>query len=509
MRRRSGSSIMANPVLVGATTTLVVVVAVFLAYNASRGLPFIPTNALRFQVSNGANLLPGNEVREGGYRIGIVDDMKPVRLPDGTTGAEVTLNIDKKVDLFPKDSTIDLRPRSVLGLKYVEITRGKSSDTFASGAMVPADQTTFPVDLDQFYNTFDEPTRDASRESLKGVGNAFASRGASLNETIADAPRFLRHLEPVAATLADEDTQLARFFQELGDATRIISPVADRYAHSFEAGADTFEAWSRDPEALQATIERSAPTMRTGIRSFRNQRPFLREFRDFSASLERAAATLPRTLPRITPALLEGTEVVARSAEINTELERTLASLEALMADPKTGAALRGVTRLTGILNPLVRFVGPYITVCNYFNYSATNLGEHVTEPDPTGTSQRTLLNQASRPRDPTAPSIGSIGARRPSNGEDTISGNPMNLHTNVYSAAITHDGKADCESGQRGYLEKLTTYNSDPKLKIVTDPHIPGAQGPTFTGRPQVPEGQTFSRLPQFGPRLPKELDR
>jgi virulence factor Mce-like protein len=500
---------MANPVLVGATTTLVVVVAVFLAYNASRGLPFIPTNGLRFQVSNGANLLPGNEVREGGYRVGIVDAMKPVRLPDGTTGAEVTLKIDKKVDAYPRDSTINLRPRSVLGLKYVEIKRGRDNRTFASGAMVPADQATFPVELDQLYNIFDEKTRDASRENLKGVGNAFASRGASLNQTIADAPRFLRHLEPVAKTLADDDTQLARFFKELGDATRIISPVADRYAHSFEVGANTFEAWSRFPDRLQATIEKSAPTMRTGVTSFRNQRPFLREFRDFSASLERAAATLPRTLPRITPALLEGTEVIGRSAEINTELERTLTSLEALMADPKTGAALRGVTRLTGILNPLVRFVGPYVTVCNYFNYSATNLGEHVTEPDTTGTSQRTLLNQASRPRDPRASSIGSIGARQPANGEETISGKPMNLHTNVYSAAITRDGKADCESGQRGYLQKLTTYNSDPNLKIVTDPHIPGAQGPTFTGRPEVPKGQTFSRLPQFGPRLPQELDK
>jgi virulence factor Mce-like protein len=495
MRRTSASSIMANPVLVGAVTTLVVVVAVFLAYNASRGLPFIPTTGLKFQVSNGANLLPGNEVREGGFRVGIVDDMIPIRLPDGSTGAEVTLKIDKKVDPYPKDTTIDVRPRSVLGLKYVEMTRGRDDDTLADGAMIPASQTRFPVDLDQFYNTFDEKTRDASRENLKGVGNAFASRGASLNETIADAPRFLRHLEPVASVLADEDTQLARFFGELGDFTRVVAPVADRYAHSFDVGAQTFEAWSRDPEALQATIERSVPTMRTGIASFRAQRPFLREFRDFSASLERAAATLPRTLPRITPALVEGTAVVGRSAEINTELRDTMKSLETLMAAPGTGTALRGVTRLTGILNPLVRFVGPYITVCNYFNYAVTNLGEHVTEPDPTGTSQRTLLNQASRTRDPT--------------GEDTISGKPMNLHSNVYSAAITHDGKADCESGQRGYLEKLTAYNTDPNLKIVTDPHIPGAQGPTFTGRPQVPEGQTFSRLPQFGPKLPPELDR
>src|SRR3712207_5250284 len=117
MGRRSGS-IVGNPVLIGAVTALTVVIAVFLAYNANRGLPFVPTQSLKFRVSNGANLLEGNEVREGGGpRIGIVDEMRPVRLPDGTIGAEATLKIDAEAADIPVDSTLDLRPRSVLGLK--------------------------------------------------------------------------------------------------------------------------------------------------------------------------------------------------------------------------------------------------------------------------------------------------------------------------------------------------------------------------------------------------------
>jgi hypothetical protein len=171
--------------------------------------------------------------------------------------------------------------------------------------------------------------------------------------------------------------------------------------------------------------------------------------------------------------------------------------------------ALRGVTRLVDIVDPVIRFVGPYITVCNYFNYSWSNIGEHLTEPDPTGGSQRTLLNQASRPRDPRAPSIGSIGAKKPSNGEPTTSGAPMNLHTNVYTAAVDHKGNADCESGQRGYPTKATHYNTDPTLQIATDPHYPGNSGTTESGRPRVPKGQTFTRLPESGPRMPKELDK
>ena len=89
------------------------------------------------------------------------------------------------------------------------------------------------------------------------------------------------------------------------------------------------------------------------------------------------------------------------------------------------------------------------------------------------------------------------------------VSGSPMNLHANVYTAAVDKQGNADCESGQRGYLEKLTTYNTDPNLKIVTDPRIPGNSGTTFTGRPRVPEGQTFTRTPETGPAFPPELDK
>ena len=53
MNRRS-TSVAANPVLIGAATVLVVIVAVFLAYNANNGLPFVPTYQLWMQVPDAA-----------------------------------------------------------------------------------------------------------------------------------------------------------------------------------------------------------------------------------------------------------------------------------------------------------------------------------------------------------------------------------------------------------------------------------------------------------------------
>jgi hypothetical protein len=37
---------------------------------------------------------------------------------------------------------------------------------------------------------------------------------------------------------------------------------------------------------------------------------------------------------------------------------------------------------------------------------------------------------------------------------------------------------------------------------RLVIDADTPGNQGTTFTGRPRVPEGQTFQRLPP-GPKV------
>lgn len=78
MRNRSGiQGVASSPILVGAVTILVVIVAVFLAYNANNGLPFVSTYNLKVKVPNANALVKGNEVRIGGVRVGIVKSVVP------------------------------------------------------------------------------------------------------------------------------------------------------------------------------------------------------------------------------------------------------------------------------------------------------------------------------------------------------------------------------------------------------------------------------------------------
>src|ERR671925_782649 len=177
--RRGQASIVANPVLVGAVTTLVTVVAVFLAYNANNGLPFVPTREINVDAASGANLVKGNEVREGGYRIGVVTKITPLTLKDGRTISRLKLKLDKKVGKIPADTRITIRPRSALGLKYIEFNRGSSHRYLGDGDTIPLDQTTVPVQFDDVFKMFDAPTRRAARANLDTFANAFTARGSS------------------------------------------------------------------------------------------------------------------------------------------------------------------------------------------------------------------------------------------------------------------------------------------------------------------------------------------
>src|SRR3954454_11333448 len=113
-RGRGGASIVASPVLIGAVTTLIVIVSVFLAYNANKGLPFVPTYDISAEIPGGANLVEGNEVRLGGFRIGIVNKIRTKFRRTGTDGklravAVLDMKLDKEVEPLATDTKVLVR----------------------------------------------------------------------------------------------------------------------------------------------------------------------------------------------------------------------------------------------------------------------------------------------------------------------------------------------------------------------------------------------------------------
>ena len=516
-RGRGTASVVASPVLVGAVTTLIVIVSVFLAYNANKGLPFVPTYDLSARVPNGSNLVPGNEVRVGGFRVGVVDTVKPAtQVIQTKTGpktvpiAVLNMKLDKTVDPLGIDSKLIIRARSALGLKYVQITPGTAKQTFKAGGTIPLANATLPVEFDDFLNTFNGEMRQNSRLALSGYGDAFAGRGQDLNRAIEALNPFFNFLTPVMRNLADPRTGLKDFFREIGKTSRQVLPVAAVQARVFKEMADTFEAFNRCPTCLQDTIAKQPGTMDVAIRSFRVQRPFLADFADLSRRLLPAARLLPHALPPLNTALATGTRVLPQTVILNRNTENVFRALDDLVQDPNTDLALRDVRDLLGVTKPLINYVAPFETVCGYTTGFTTGLGGHQSEGVANGTAERILLKNDNGGQDNRFSNM--FNDRPPDVPSDVdpttavdAKGEPLEIfHGGPYFPAIDAQGNADCQNGQFGYMDgpygpgryaphaKLPgddPFNTNWSKQFAGGSHLisgdnsPGLAGPTFKG--------------------------
>jgi virulence factor Mce-like protein len=458
VNRRNRGAIAGNPVLVGAATTLVVIVAVFLAYNANNGLPFVPTYDLDAQVPSAAGLIRGNDVRIGGARVGVVHSISPLTGPGGRVGAVLHLRLDDHMRHLPADSTLRIRPRSPLGLKYVEITRGHDSATLAPHATISADHASKPVDIDQFFNLFDAPTRRASTENLDIFGTAFAGRGADLNQALGQLDSLLGHLEPAMRNLNDPRSQWAQLFASLEQAAREVAPVARQQGTLFTGLDRTFAALDTVKASIQAAISEGPASLDTATRELPAQARFVSDSTELFHRFRPAFAQLAAASAQLAPAFAVGTPALARAPALNRRLTGTLRQLQAFAADARVLPGLSRLTETATLLDSPLRYIVPSQTRCNYLSLFFSNLASTLSESDRVGSFLRFGIAPL-----PQVPGSEAGPAATPANGPPAAPGldreqaslqDDSFLHANPYPATAAPGQDGECEAGAEPYAK-------------------------------------------------------
>jgi virulence factor Mce-like protein len=454
VNRRANTSLMGSPILIGSVTVLMTVVAVFLSYNANQGLPFVPTYALSAQTPSAANLVRGNEVRIGGTRVGSVDSIGVERRKDGTSIAVLGLKLERSVSPLPKDTKVLIRPRSALGLKYVELTRGTSEEGFEDGDTIPlASATPAPVEFDEFVNMFDEDTRDAAQTNLEGFGDAFAGRGQSLNQAIGAFRPLLRDIIPVAQNLSSKQTDLPRFIGELADAASIVAPVAETQAELFVNLDTTFGALAQVARPyIQESISEGPETLDAAIAGFPVQRPFLANTEGLFRELRPGVRALRTGAPALADALEIGTPVLERTPPFNERLASLLTELETFAEDPLVPAGIRRLTDTAKTLNPTLQYLAPAQITCNYIALWFRNISSLLSEGDVNGTWQRFIIIAT-----PQGPNNEGGPSSAPANGPTVEN----HLHTNPYPNTAAPGQPRECEAANEPYRAGRTVIGN------------------------------------------------
>ena len=382
MRRRRGheQSFLRSPVLIGALTTLVVIVAVVLAYKANSGLPFVPTYDLHVHMKDASELQKGDDVNEGGALVGLVSGITAVRTRAGTPVADVTLKLYKNVEPLPADTRFTARLKGSIGVKYMEVSPGRSRRGLANGATVPVSQTGASTDLDQLLTMFTPPTRRGVQQSTIGFGEAVAGRGYDLNRAIGKFLPLIFNLLPVTTNLASTSTDLAGFFRGLERFSGALAPVAQTQASLFTNLNTTFSALAGVAPSLQGTISQTPPAFEAVISQSPIIRPFLTDTASLLTQFEPGIKTLRTSAPVLTDVFRTGAQNLPATIPFDRRLTSFSKTLGHVANEPAVQQGVQSLSYTAKQLQQPLAFLTPVQSTCNYVTLFLRNIAEATTE---------------------------------------------------------------------------------------------------------------------------------
>jgi phospholipid/cholesterol/gamma-HCH transport system substrate-binding protein len=307
--------------------------AAFLLFDASADVGY----SVKARFISGSQLVKGNHVDIGGTKAGLVKELRIT--PDGQ--AEVTLEIDDAYAPLRHGTRAVIRASGLTSVsgRYVQLmlpSEEEAGDDIPDGGVIHADHTTTQVDLDQFFNIFDKPTRKALRRFYKGGSRQYAGRGDEANKGLPYLSPQLAASTRLFEELRHDPPVLERF---LVDSSRFVTALANRRDDLASLIANlnsTTRALGDENVALAEAIGRLPDFMRQANTTYVNLRFTLDELDPFVDAYKPVAKRLRPYLDELRPFAREAvptvrdlSSVIRKRGGSNdvTELNRTYPGL--------------------------------------------------------------------------------------------------------------------------------------------------------------------------------------
>lgn len=250
---------------VAALAVAIVIVAVILL---SSGTNY----TVKAYFQNASQLVKGDQVEVAGAPIGNITDLSLSR--DGQ--AEVTMHItDGNYRPLRRGTIATIRQASLSGVanRYITLQLPSGDNpAIPNNGVIPATQTNSAVDLDQLFNTFDQPTRQALSGVIKGFATLYGGQGPSLqqayvylNPELASSSRLFREINYDTPLLERFLVASSKVVTDLGAQQDNLSGLVSNLANATGAIAS-------QRQALASAINQLPPFMRQADTTFLNLR---------------------------------------------------------------------------------------------------------------------------------------------------------------------------------------------------------------------------------------------
>ena len=292
---------------VGATVATVCIAGVGVAVAAPR-LSAPAQHQVTIHFPSASGLVSGSDVLEAGSKVGDITAIQPLQ----SDQASVTIEVQGDHWPLHQGLTADIRPKSLLGEKYVDLHDGPSTNSpYDTTKVLQAPSDSVPVELDQFINSLDTDTRSALKVLLNDLGAGVAGEGVDLNQAIATGRDDLAHLAVTGQTLNNRDPDLDRILVGLDgllqkitqdDQLTQMSQLIDHGKATLDAVEAEQQSFSRSFVDAQLALQQANASFDTVVANLRNTLnvapALLANVHDESALLRDAGqATLAATSP--------------------------------------------------------------------------------------------------------------------------------------------------------------------------------------------------------------------
>jgi phospholipid/cholesterol/gamma-HCH transport system substrate-binding protein len=204
-----------NPTTIGAIGLVIIAVLLWAAFNAQK-LPIIGGGTQYAAVfSEASGLLPDDEVRIAGVKVGTVTGVKL----DGDSGRDVKVSFRVKHAFIGDQTEAIIKIKTVLGRKYLELD-SQGTGKQKAGSTIPLARTLTPYDV---YPAFSDLTKTIGAIDTKQLGKSLETIAQTFKDTPASVSSTLRGLSRLSNTISSRDQALRTLLARANDVSGVLA----------------------------------------------------------------------------------------------------------------------------------------------------------------------------------------------------------------------------------------------------------------------------------------------
>src|SRR5436305_9319404 len=315
--------------------------------------------AVNGEFARADGLVPQAEVRVSGVHVGTV-----LAIDDGNDGgALVRMALQPDIRLR-QDTRAVIRPKTLLGEKFVELVRPQGSDQayLQSGATIPKAQTGQAIEIDDILNAMDAPTRKAMSESFRQLGIALDGREQDLSAALPPLDETMANLRPLARVGEARQKELDRILTNLNIIMQALADEQDQLGHLVDSGDTVMSGIASRDQARAGNVQNGAAVFGSLDAAFSGVTPADRSSLQKSpATIAAGRRTLGLTNPQVDqllPEILLG-QISYPNDQLNiTDAESLTLAAEWISASSQQDATGYHSLRITGLTPSLSKTSG-------------------------------------------------------------------------------------------------------------------------------------------------------